>query len=221
MAAVESNLILRQAGLALLFTPPFDHSLPDPGYVKAYPPGVRENGGQYTHAATWTVIAHAMLGRGNEAFDLYTLLNPITRAGSRADVMRYKVEPYVVAADIYSVAPHIGRGGWTWYTGSAGWMYRAGLEWILGFRLQGTRLVLSPCIPAAWPGFQIDFKYRSAHYTIQVENPHGVSRGIARAELDGQVLGCAETGITLTDDGANHILRVVLGDVPATSVSAA
>jgi cyclic beta-1,2-glucan synthetase len=100
-------------------------------------------------------------------------------------------------------------------------MYRAGLEWILGFRLQGTRLVLSPCIPAAWPGFQIDFKYRSAHYTIQVENPHGVSRGIARAELDGQVLGCAETGITLTDDGANHILRVVLGDVPATSVSAA
>jgi cyclic beta-1,2-glucan synthetase len=221
MAAVESNLILRQAGLALLFTPPFDHSLPDPGYVKAYPPGIRENGGQYTHAATWTVIAHAMLGRGNEAFDLYTLLNPITRAGSRADVMRYKVEPYVVAADIYSVAPHIGRGGWTWYTGSAGWMYRAGLEWILGFRLQGTRLVLSPCIPAAWPGFQIDFKYRSAHYTIQVENPHGVSRGIARAELDGQVLGCAETGITLTDDGANHILRVVLGDVPATSVSAA
>jgi hypothetical protein len=137
-------------GLALLFAPPFDKTAQDPGYIKGYPPGIRENGGQYTHAATWTVMAMAKLGEGNKAFDLFSMLNPINHARSRSEVHRYKVEPYVVAADIYAKAPHVGRGGWTWYTGSAGWLQRAGLEAILGLAgVQGHSefLHLAPCIP--------------------------------------------------------------------------
>ncbi len=145
---VESQLVRPDAGLVLLFTPPFDHTPHDPGYIKGYPPGIRENGGQYTHAATWAVIAQAILGNGAQAAKLFSFLNPISHTSSRADVQRYKVEPYVVAADIYSVAPHVGRGGWTWYTGSASWMYRAGLEWILGFRVRAGKLLLTPSIPA-------------------------------------------------------------------------
>jgi cyclic beta-1,2-glucan synthetase len=221
MTEMESYLVQRHAGLALLLTPPFDQAPLDPGYIKGYPPGIRENGGQYTHAATWCVIAHAMLGQGAQAFDLYTLLNPITRSSSRTDVLRYKVEPYVVAADIYSVAPHVGRGGWTWYTGSAGWMYRAGLESILGFRIQGTRLLLAPCIPASWPGFEIAFQYRSTRYDIRVENPRGVCSGVAHAELDGEPLPRGATRIELIDDAATHAVRVVLGEVPLLNVSAA
>jgi cyclic beta-1,2-glucan synthetase len=126
-------------------------------------------------------------------------------------VQRYKVEPYVVAADVYSVAPHVGRGGWTWYTGSAGWLYRAGLEAILGFRVQGEVLCLAPCIPKAWPGFEIVFKYRSARYEIAVENPDGVCRGVAHAELDGATLPAGATRVPLVDDGQAHTVRVILG----------
>ena len=128
MEAVEDQLIRREAGLALLFTPPFDHTPLDPGYIKGYPPGIRENGGQYTHAAAWSVIAFATLGDGDKAADLFSLINPINHSRTRASIQRYKVEPYVIAADVYSEAPHVGRGGWTWYTGSAGWMYRAGID---------------------------------------------------------------------------------------------
>jgi cyclic beta-1,2-glucan synthetase len=212
MAEVDSRLIRRDAGLALLFTPPFDRAVPDPGYIKGYPPGIRENGGQYTHAATWSVIAYALLGQGNNAWELFSLLNPINRTSTRADVHRYKVEPYVVAADVYSVSPHVGRGGWTWYTGSAGWMYRAGLEGILGFRVQGANLLLSPCIPERWPRFEIVFRYGSARYQILVENPRGVSRGISFAELNGRTLPPgSQTRIPLVDDGNTHSLRLVLG----------
>jgi cyclic beta-1,2-glucan synthetase len=222
MAAVESFLVQRDAGLALLFTPPFDQTGLDPGYIKGYPPGIRENGGQYTHAATWSVIAHTLLGQGDAAFDLFTLLNPITRSSSRADLLRYKVEPYVVAADIYSVAPHVGRGGWTWYTGSAGWMYRAGVEWILGFRLQGSNLLLEPCIPANWPGFEITFKYHSARYEIRIDNPRHVCQGIEHVELDGTGLPpAASSSIALLDDGLTHTVRVVLGERAIAKVSAA
>ncbi len=155
MAAVEKYLVRRDDGLVLLFTPPFDQTPLDPGYIKGYPPGIRENGGQYTHGAIWSVIAFAMLGDGDKAGELFSMLNPINHARTPDAVQRYKVEPYVVCADLYSTPPHVGRGGWTWYTGSAGWMYRAGLEWILGFRLQGAALLLDPCIPRAWPGFEI------------------------------------------------------------------
>ena len=136
--------------MALLFAPPFDKTPHDPGYIKGYPPGVRENGGQYTHAATWSVMAFAALGEGDKAAELFSLLNPINHSRTRADAYRYKVEPYVVCADIYSTAPHVGRGGWTWYTGSAGWLQRAGVESLLGLRLRGAFLSVDPCIPKAW-----------------------------------------------------------------------
>ena len=211
MDNVNGQLVQIDAGLLLLFTPPFDHTPHDPGYIKGYPPGVRENGGQYTHAATWAVIAQAILGNGAQAAKLFSILNPISHTSTRADVQRYKVEPYVVAADVYSVAPHVGRGGWTWYTGSASWMYRAGLEWILGFRVRAGKLLLTPCIPADWPRFEIIFRHGSACYEILVENPHRVSRGIARVELDGKNLPAGETDVVLVADACTHRIRVVLG----------
>ena len=171
---------------------------------------MRENGGQYTHAAIWSILAFAALGDGDKAGELFSLLNPINHASSRAGVSRYKVEPYVVAADVYAEPPHVGRGGWTWYTGSAGWMYRAGIEWILGFRLRGTKLYLDPCIPRAWRSFEIVFRYHSARYEITVENPHGVSRGVSSIEFDGVALAGGSLPIELADDGATHPVRVVL-----------
>jgi cyclic beta-1,2-glucan synthetase len=221
MAAVDEQLILRDTRLALLFAPPFDRTALDPGYIKGYPPGVRENGGQYTHAATWSVIAFAQLGQADKAAELFSLLNPVNRATTRASVHRYKVEPYVIAADIYSAAPHVGRGGWTWYTGSAGWMYRAGLEWILGFQLQGSRLTIAPCIPADWPGFEIVFRYRTARYEILIDNPDRISRGIAQAELDGRPLAKGSAVIALVDDGELHRVRVILGDPSGRATAAA
>ncbi len=211
MAAVEEYLVRRGDGLVLLFTPPFDHSDVDPGYVKGYLPGIRENGGQYTHGAVWSILALASLGDGDKAGELFSIINPINHASTRAGVHRYKVEPYVLAADVYAEPPHVGRGGWTWYTGSAGWMYQAGLEWILGFRLRGTTLLFDPCIPRAWPGYQIDFRYHSATYQIAVENPQGVSRGVVSVELDGQARAAGSAAIGLADDGVTHRVRVVLG----------
>jgi len=218
MAAVDEQLIRPDDGLALLFTPPFDRTPLDPGYVKGYPPGIRENGGQYTHAAAWSVIAFARLGQGNEAAALFALLNPINRTSTRTGVRRYKVEPYVVAADVYSVAPHVGRGGWTWYTGSAGWLYRAGIEAILGLHVQGTQLMLTPCIPKEWPRFDVTFRYRSARYEIAVVNPDGVSGGVASITLDGLALPSGENRIQLLDDEAVHRVELILGLVAAAHV---
>jgi cyclic beta-1,2-glucan synthetase len=211
MAAAERELIRRQDGLALLFAPPFDKGALDPGYIKGYPPGIRENGGQYTHAALWLVMAFAALGEGGKATGLFSLLNPINHARTRADVHRYKVEPYVVAADIYARPPHVGRGGWTWYTGSAGWMQRAGMESILGLRLQGEVMYLEPCIPKAWAGFEILLRHGSARYEIRVENPAGVGRGIAFATLDADVVMERPFRVRLADDGATHRLQIRLG----------
>ena len=185
MAAVEEYLIRRGDGLVILFTPPFDKSKLDPGYIKGYVPGVRENGGQYTHAALWTLIAFAMLGDGERAGELFSLLNPINHSSTRAGLHKYKVEPYVAVGDVYAVPPHTGRGGWTWYTGSAGWMYRAGLESILGFKLQGERLEIDPCVPRWWRDFEITYRRGRAIYRIKVENPLGVSRGVVSVEVDG------------------------------------
>ena len=213
MAAVDQYLIRRGDGLILLFTPPFDRSAVDPGYVKGYLPGIRENGGQYTHGALWTVLAFAALGDGDRAGELFSLLNPINHASTRSGVLRYKVEPYVMAADVYGEPPHAGRGGWTWYTGSAGWMYQAGVESILGFRLRGSTLLLDPCIPRAWPRFEIEFRYHDARYQIAVENPHRVSHGVASVELDGQPL-TAGAPIPLVADGNTHSVCVVLGEPP-------
>jgi cyclic beta-1,2-glucan synthetase len=213
MTAVEEYLIRRGDALAILFTPPFDKSALDPGYVKGYVPGVRENGGQYTHGALWTLIAYAMLGDGDRAGELFALLNPINHASTRAGLHKYRVEPYVAAADVYGGWPHTGRGGWTWYTGSASWMYRAGLEWILGFKLRGNRLLIDPCIPRAWREFEIVYKRGSATYNLIVENPHGLSRGIAKIEVDGEQL--ATPDIALVDDGKQHNVRIMLETKPS------
>lgn len=211
MAAVEQYLIRRGDGLVLLFSPPFDHGEVDPGYIKGYVPGVRENGGQYTHAAVWTLIAYARLGDGDRAGELFALLNPINHSSTRAGLHKYRVEPYVAAADIYAVPPHTGRGGWTWYTGSAAWMYRAGLESILGFQLRGVRLRIDPCIPRSWREFEISFSpqgHNATRYFIKVENPHGVCRGVGSLEIDGEIQPSFE--IVLASDGKQHNVRVVL-----------
>ncbi|HSS22182.1 MAG TPA: glucoamylase family protein [Pyrinomonadaceae bacterium] len=210
MAAVEEYLIRRGDGLVILFTPPFDAGKLDVGYIKGYVPGVRENGGQYTHAALWTLIAFAMLGDGDRAGELFSLLNPINHSSTRAGLHKYKVEPYVAVGDVYAVPPHTGRGGWTWYTGSAGWMYRAGLESILGFKLRGEKLQIDPCVPRWWREFEIIYRLGRTTYRIEVENPLGVSRGVVKLELDGAPQGTEP--FSLTDDGRVHIVRVVLGE---------
>jgi cyclic beta-1,2-glucan synthetase len=210
MAAVDQYLIRRGDGLVILFTPPFDRGRLDPGYIKGYVPGVRENGGQYTHAALWTLIAFARLGDGDRAGELFSLLNPINHASTRAGLHKYKVEPYVAVGDVYAVPPHTGRGGWTWYTGSAGWMYRAGLEFILGFKLEGEGVVIDPCVPRWWPEFEITYRRGRSTYRIKVENPLGLSRGVARIELDD--VEQPSGPIPLTDDGQTHNVRVVLGE---------
>lgn len=210
MDSVERRLVRPEDRLVLLLEPPFDRTPLDPGYIKGYVPGIRENGGQYTHAATWSVIAFATLGEGDRAFDLFSLLSPIHHAGRLADVQRYKVEPYAVPADVYANPAHVGRGGWTWYTGAAGWLYRAGLESILGFQLRGASLRIDPCIPRAWKHFEIDYRHGSALYRIAVDNPYGVSRGVARVSLDGTAL-TGDGPVPLVDDGAEHQVQVVLG----------
>ncbi|MBM2853116.1 MAG: glycosyl transferase [Steroidobacteraceae bacterium] len=210
MESVEQRLIRRDDRLMLLLSPPFDRTPLDPGYIKGYVPGIRENGGQYTHAAAWSVMAFAMLGEGGKAVEFFNLLSPIHHASRRANIHRYKVEPYAVAADVYSERPHVGRGGWTWYTGAAGWLYRAGLEWILGFRKQGSALFVNPCIPAEWKSFKITYRHGGTRYQITVENPKGVCRGVARVSLDGTLLS-ADTPIPLSDDGLEHAVQVVLG----------
>ena len=210
MTAVEEYLIRRGDGLVILFTPPFDKGKLDPGYIKGYLPGVRENGGQYTHAALWTLIAFAKLGDGERAGELFSLLNPVNHSSTLAGLHKYKVEPYVAVGDVYAVPPHTGRGGWTWYTGSAGWMYRAGLESILGFKLRGERLQIDPCVPRWWRDFEITYRRGRTTYRIKVENPLAVSRGVATVDFDGTVQTNDE--IPLADDGLTHNVRVVLGE---------
>ena len=211
MSAVNAQLVSRSEGLVQLFTPPFDRSPHDPGYIKAYPPGLRENGGQYTHAATWCTLAFALLGDGDRAGELFSLINPVNHSSTRAAIHRYKVEPYVVCADVYSAPALIGRGGWTWYTGSAGWMYRTAIEGILGISLRGAVLRVNPCIPRNWPSFEVTYKHGSSRYRIAVENPHAVCRGIIRASLDGRDISVSPCDIALADDGSYHYAKITLG----------
>jgi cyclic beta-1,2-glucan synthetase len=210
MDAVRAHLVRRDLGVVLLLAPPFDQSEQDPGYIRGYPPGVRENGGQYTHAAAWVVMAMAKLGSGDEAVELFHMLNPVNHARTPAGVERYKAEPYVVAGDVYAHAAHAGRGGWTWYTGSAGWLYRAGLESILGLSRHGETFLVDPCIPASWAGFEVSWRYGSSLYEIVVDNPQRRCRGVRSVELDGARVDAL--AVPLADDGGTHRLRVVLGD---------
>jgi cyclic beta-1,2-glucan synthetase len=210
MDAVRTSLIARGSRLLLLLTPPFDRSPQEPGYIKGYPPGIRENGGQYTHAAVWVVMALARLGCGDEAAELFHMLNPITRSCTPALAETYRAEPYVMAGDVYARPPHVGRGGWTWYTGSAGWMYRAGLESILGLRRRGTTFLVAPCIPASWPGFDIIWRHGRTRYAISVENPQHRCSGVATATMDG--LPVDPGAIPLLEDGGAHTVAIVLGE---------
>lgn len=210
MQAVLERLVDPKDRLVLLFTPPFDNTPHDPGYIKGYLPGIRENGGQYTHAAVWTAWAFAALGDGAQAAELFSYLNPIYHADTREKAAVYRVEPYAICADVYSVPPYRRRGGWTWYTGSASWMYRLGLEAILGFRRQGDRLRIQPAIPPSWDRYQISYRYGSAHYHITVRNPRRRSTGVSQITVDGRQLQDGE--IPLVDDGRTHEVVVEMGD---------
>ncbi len=210
LAAMEQSyrqLVRPHDGLALLFTPPFDKSNQEPGYIKAYPPGIRENGGQYTHGVIWSIFAHAKLGQADRAMQLFSMINPINHSRTPDEAARYRVEPYVIAADVYSVAPHTGRGGWTWYTGSAGWMYRAGLEAILGVTREGNKLRVKPCIPEEWPGFEVAMQIGAARYEIKVTRG---SPPVSFPPAGVEVVSPGEFLISLADDGGVHAFELPL-----------
>jgi cyclic beta-1,2-glucan synthetase len=211
MASFTQRLVRRDPGMALLFTPPFGRTPLDPGYIKGYPPGLRENGGQYSHAAMWAILAQARLGNGDAAGDLFALLNPINHAASPAEAERYKVEPYVVAADVYSTAPHEGRGGWTWYTGSAGWMYRAGIEGLLGLTRRATTLHLNPCFPADWPRLSATVRHNGAQYDITILNPDHTGKTVTQATLDGHPLQVSPEGADIALSDGTHKVTISLG----------
>jgi cyclic beta-1,2-glucan synthetase len=212
LRSLEENLVREADDLILLFTPPFDKTAADVGYIKGYPPGVRENGGQYTHAATWVPMAFARQGDGDKAVQLLRMLNPVEHARDEKDCERYKVEPYVIPGDVYSLAGNVGRGGWTWYTGAAAWTYRVWLEEILGFQRRGDTLMINPVIPKDWPGFRLRYRFKNTTYHITVENPDHCSRGVILTELNG--VAVADKTVRLSDDGLPHEVRVVLGNKP-------
>jgi len=212
LQSLEENLVREADHLILLLTPPFDKTTADIGYIKGYPPGVRENGGQYTHAATWVAMAFARQGEGGKAVRLLRMLNPVEHARDEKDCERYKVEPYVMPGDVYSLSGHVGRGGWTWYTGAAAWMYRVWLEEVLGFQRRGDRLAINPVIPKDWPSFRLRYRHGNTLYRIAVENPDHCSRGVALVEVDG--IAVSDKIVTLRDDARPHEVRVVLGTEP-------
>jgi cellobiose phosphorylase len=198
------KLVLHDKALINLLTPPFSQTQPSPGYIQAYPQGVRENGGQYTHGAVWAIIAWAKLGEGNLAGELFRMINPIYHTQTQREANTYRVEPYVMAADVYSAAPYAGRGGWSWYTGSASWMYQAGLEWILGIRRQGDYLILKPCISEHWPGYKVNYRFGKSLYEITVSNPDQKQTGLKSLVLDGKELDPKEARIPLKGNGEKH-----------------
>jgi len=216
MESLDRHLTRREEGLSLLLTPPFDRMLPTPGYIRGYVPGVRENGGQYTHAALWAVLAFARLGDGNRAMELFAMLNPANKTRTREGVARYRAEPYVVAADVYSNPAYTGRGGWTWYTGSAAWMYRVAVEELLGLTLHCGALRIDPCIPEHWRRYEVVLTTPQARIEVVVENPDGVTRGVRTIELDGTRV---EREVPFVDAIGNHAVRVVLGTRPLESTS--
>ena len=210
LKSVENYLINEEEGIIALLAPPFDTSDQEPGYIKSYVPGIRENGGQYTHAATWVIKAFAMLGEGDKAYKLFSSINPINHSRTPIEVNKYKVEPYVIAADVYTNPQHMGRGGWTWYTGSSGWMYIVGLEDILGFRVEKDKLYIDPCIPKDWEGFSIVYRFKNTKYNVEIKNPNRVNKGIKHLIVDG--VSTDSKYIELIDDGLEHNIVVEMGN---------
>ena len=211
MLSLGTHLVREDARLIMLLTPPFNSGEHDPGYIQGYLPGVRENGAQYTHAALWAVLATAIQGEGDRAMHLYRMINPVTHALTPEDVATYKVEPYVIAADVYTAEGHVGRGGWTWYTGSASWLYRVGLEGILGFQKHADKLVIDPCIPSDWREFSIEYAHEDTMYSIQIRNPFGAQKGVSSVTVDGRDV---DGGIPLVNDGRSHEVIVTIGLLP-------
>jgi cellobiose phosphorylase len=220
MAAVDKRLVRRDAQLIQLLDPPFDTSDLEPGYIKGYVPGVRENGGQYTHAAIWATMAFAMLGDRDRAWELFNMLNPVNHGSQPDDIERYRVEPYVMSADIYAASPHTGRGGWTWYTGAAGWMYRLTVETLLGVQLEVDHLRIAPCIPAHWESYKIHYRYRETVYHITVRCVGEESGHVNSVTVDGAVVDVTDMGgtgrpqgkmIPLVDDRREHYVEVDVG----------
>lgn len=208
--SLEHYLINREMGIIMLLTPPFDEDNLKPGYIKSYIPGVRENGGQYTHAAAWVVMAYALMGCGDKAWELYNMLVPINHTSTAMEVSRYKVEPYVMAADVYAVQPHAGRGGWSWYTGASGWMYRVALQHILGFNKLGDKIVVNPSIPKSWKEYQIEYLFKDTKYNIIIKNPEQVNSGIKSMFVDGTLYEQSNE-IILVNDGKQHIIEIMMG----------
>jgi cyclic beta-1,2-glucan synthetase len=202
MESLENHLIDRENGIIKLLDPPFDKGKLEPGYIKAYLPGVRENGGQYTHAAIWVIIAEALLGFGDKATELYRMVNPIEHARTKEACNKYKVEPYVIPADIYGCNNLAGRGGWTWYTGSSSWYYKAGIEYILGLKIKNGYLSIEPCIPKDWKEYSIRYKWKNSVYNISVKNPNNKNSGVEKVVVNGAV---SENKIRLEDDGVFNI----------------
>lgn len=206
MRSLDTHLVDAANAMIVLLTPPFDRSTQDPGYIKGYLPGVRENGAQYTHAALWAVLATAMQGDGERAFALFQLINPLLHSQTPEQVATYKVEPYVIAADVYTAEGQVGRGGWTWYTGSASWMYRVGLEGVLGVERRGDALCIAPRAPASWAEYRIEYRFGASDYDITVRNPGGAPRGAPRIVVDGAAVH--GDSIPLLDDGRRHDVEV-------------
>ena len=208
MEVVYQRLVDPNDDLVLLLKPPFNKTPRNPGYIKGYPPGVRENGGQYTHAALWAIWAFADQGLSDRAHELFDLINPVHHADALEKADRYRVEPYVIAADVYSIPPHNGRGGWTWYTGSASWMYRLGVERLLGITRLADNLEIRPCIPKEWKEYQIRYCFGDTMYHIRFENPSGSTGDVGEIKMDEKPL--EENKIPLRDDGRNHEIQIVL-----------
>ena len=207
MESLENHLIDKENGIIKLLDPPFEKGNLEPGYIKAYLPGVRENGGQYTHAAIWVIIAQALLGFGDKALDLYRMINPIEHSRTREASNKYKVEPFIIPADIYGAGNLAGRGGWTWYTGSSSWYYKAGIEYILGLKVEKGYLTIEPCIPKDWKEYVIKYKWKDSIYNIKVLNPDSKNVGVTRVLLNGNVV---DNKIKLDGSHAVYNLEVFL-----------
>lgn len=208
MESLENHLVDRENGIIKLLDPPFEKEKIDPGYIKSYLPGVRENGGQYTHGAIWSIIAFAILGQGDKTFELYKMINPIEHSRTKQQSDKYKVEPYVIAADIYGTGNLVGRGGWTWYTGSSSWYYKAGVEYILGLKINNGNLKLEPCIPKDWKEYSIRYKFGESIYNIIVKNPNGKNTGLDKFIFNGDEI--SEKCIKLINDGNINEIEIIM-----------
>ena len=209
MESLENHLVDRENGIIKLLDPPFEKGKLNPGYIKAYLPGVRENGGQYTHSSCWVIIAESILGFGDKALEYYRIINPIEHSRTKEASNKYKVEPYVIPADIYGAGNLAGRGGWTWYTGSASWYYMAGIEYILGFKIKNNTIKINPCIPKDWKEYEIKYRYENAIYNIKIKNPEGKNKGVTKILVNGKEIE-KENGIKLEKSANVYNIEVIM-----------